>query len=637
MKALFYSTILSAGLCAVETLGQPFDILGFDPESQGPWSEPGRTTLVVPKVANGSIVLNGDPTSQEYGGFSGVTVTPGVNAWILSFPDDRVWGGPEDSSFTYWLAHDDDNFYIGVKVQDDVVNSDDPNAAFWKDDSIEIVVDALNDRLDNNTDNSHDPVGGHSYVNFQGRFSQWEESTGERGSGMTWATNVNWKYGPNEDVYGVGQAVAGGWAMEVRFRKRLFEDAAAGNKLREGYRMGFNIGLDDDDKTGPGPNGDQSRSQDLEIQYFWANRQRRIGMTADYLANLTPEQRAAKVWLLNPADDANGLPLGINGDGRLAHGGTGEIFFGYDKDPVIAAKKILYLSSNGASPINADPALIALLQARGYSVTAMTPPATADELRTAAAGYDLVIMSETLGSTSILDPVGDVTGNLSLKDRNIPIISFEPYMFDNADWTARGEGGANDWINWGNTSRAEVDAAIQDPRDSLYILKPTHPIAGGLTGKVQVYSPPYSLNFGLPSADADIVASVQPDGSYPTIFVYERGDKLVDGSVAPAQRIGFFLGQAANPNANWATDYADLTAAGRALFLNTVAYALGLSARPAASLTAAMSGTEVVITYTGGTLESADNVTGAWAPETGASPLRVQPSAARKFFRLKAN
>src|ERR1051325_6427072 len=163
-------------------LGQPFDIMSFDPTSTGPWSERGKTTLTVPKVPNGSIKLDGNVTSQEYGDSTGTTVTPGVNAWILDFPADRAWDGPADSSFTFFLAHDDDYFYVGVNVKDDVLNSDDPNGSFWKDDAIEIVVDALNDRFDNNTDNSNDPYGGHNYVNFQGRFSAWDEAANAIGS-----------------------------------------------------------------------------------------------------------------------------------------------------------------------------------------------------------------------------------------------------------------------------------------------------------------------------------------------------------------------------------------------------------------------------------------------------------------------
>ncbi len=594
MKTRFCSSLVFviSVLASRLTLAQPFDIFTFDPTSTGPWSEVGRTTLMVPKVPNGSVVLDGAASTQEYGGFDAITVEPGVNAWILDFPDDRTWDGTNDSTFTYWLAHDDDNFYVGVHVRDDVVNSDDPNNSFWKDDAIEIVVDALTDRFDNNTDTSQDPVGGHCYVNFQGRFSAWDEATGTIGA-QTWAKAVNWKYGTNDDVYGVGKQVTGGWQMEVRFRKRLFEDATAGNKLKNGYRMGFNIGLDDDDKKGQGVNGDKSRTQDLEVQYFWANRQRRQGYTADYLASLTPEQKATKPWLVD-------LTLGIDSPGRLAHGGTGEILFGYDAE-ARATGSILFITSNGDSPINADPALIAWLRAKGYTVTPLTPPATPDELRAAATGKSLVLISETIGSGTVLDPVNAATGVFSLKDTDVPIISFEPYMWDNADWVLRTADGANDWTNWGNTGRSEVPAEVQDARDSLYIVKPAHPIAGGMTGKVKVFDPPYSLNFGVPSADADIVASVQQDGTYPTIFVYDKGDKLADGSVAPNKRIGFFLGQAANPNANWPTDYADLTEAGKTLFLNAVAYAIGTttpSAITVSSITA--DANNVTLTWAGG-------------------------------------
>lgn len=320
MKKL-HASVLVAGLLSTVpcALAQPFDIYQFDPAAQGPWSDFTRTTLVVPKVPNGSVKLDGSASSAEYGGFQGITVTPGDNAWILDFPGDRTWDGPEDSSFTYWLAHDDENLYVGVHVKDDVVNTDDPNTAFWKDDAIEIVVDALNDRLDTNTDASKDPFGGHCYVNFEGRFSAWDDAGGVVAA-QTWSSAVDWSYGASGDVFGFGKAVAGGWQMEARLKKRLFESPDAGNKLKSGYIMGFNIGLDDDDKNGLGLNGNQSRTQDLEIQYFWANRQRRIGLTPDVYAALTPEEKESKSYLEN-------YPLGIDSTGRLTHGGTGEIIF----------------------------------------------------------------------------------------------------------------------------------------------------------------------------------------------------------------------------------------------------------------------------------------------------------------------
>jgi len=586
---------------------------------------------MVPKVGNGTITLDGALTPAEYGGFAGVTVEPGVNAWILDWPEDRTWDGPDDSSFTYWLAHDDNYFYVAALVKDEVVTSDDPNGAFWKDDSIEIVIDALADRFDNNTDNSQDAYGGHSYLNFQGKFSAWDDTTGQITT-QTWSTEVPWTYGTNGDVFGFGKPVAGGWALEVRFKKSLFENPTAGNRLRNGYRMGFNIGLDDDDKRGPGTAGDASRTQDLELQYFWSNRERRQGLNADYLASLTPEQKDSKTYLTD-------LPLVLDGDGRLSHGGSGEIFFGYDPDPTTAGKNILFVLSNAESPVNADAALIAILEARGYTVTRFattgtTPP---DDLRAAAAGKNLVFISESIGSTTVVDPVGIGTGVFSLKDTDVPIISFEAYMFDNADWVTRTEDGSNDFINWGNTGRSDlVNEALHDARDSLYIQKPGHPIVGSLTGKVKVYDPYYSFTFGIPSADADVIASVQPDGSYPTLFVYEKGDKLVDGSIAPNKRIGLFLGQPAAPNANTPTDYADLNEAGRTLFLNTVAYAIGATTPVKPTLAYTTGPGTLVLTYSGGTLQSTSGLTGTWSPVAQPSPVTIQTSvgAGPLYYRV---
>ncbi|MBI2946481.1 MAG: hypothetical protein HYY23_02470, partial [Verrucomicrobia bacterium] len=247
----------------------------------------------------------------------------------------------------------------------------------------------------------------------------------------------------------------------------------------------------------------------------------------------------------------------------------------------MAASKgeILFVTSNGDAPINADPALIELLTANGYVVTPFgTGGTTPEDLRAAAAGKKVVLISETIGSTSVLDPAGDATGVFSLKNTDVPIISFEAYMYDNADWVKRTADGANDFTQWGNTSRSEVaDTPIKDGLDSLYIRKADHPIAKGLTGKVKVYTELYSLSYGLPSPDADVVASVLENGSFPTIFVYEKGDKLVDGSVAPNRRIGFFLGQNAAPDFNTVLDFANLTAAGKQLLLQTVDYAAGVT------------------------------------------------------------
>jgi len=248
--------------------------------------------------------------------------------------------------------------------------------------------------------------------------------------------------------------------------------------------------------------------------------------------------------------------------------------------PIPAGKpSVLFVTSNADNMANADADLVELLENHGLGVVAFTAGGSTPEgLQQAARGKSVVYISETIGSTSVVDPPGTPTGIFSLKDTDVPVVSAEAYMYDNADWVTRDPNGSNDFTQWGNSSRSElVDTPIADGRDSLFIRKADHPIAKGFSAKVKVHHDLYSLNYGLPSPDADVVASIQQDGTYPTIFVYEKGDKLQDGSVAPNKRIGVFLGQNAAPDFNTALSFTNITADGRALLVNTIAYAAGVT------------------------------------------------------------
>ena len=318
---LTFTAFLAVGIVPLHAQN-PDDVLNFDVSEEGPWSDLERTTVVVPQIPDGSVEMDGLVSSKEYGGTEGTEVLPGINAWILDFPGDRSWDAPEDSSFTFWLAHDSANLYVGVEVKDDVVNSDNEPAALWKDDSIEIVIDALNDDYDNNTDNSSDLYGGHCYISFDGRFSEWDPD-GESIIGTRWSSGVDWSFGEEDGkIWTKGEEVEGGWQLEARFPKVIFEDPDAGNKLEDGYVMGFNIGVDDDDKRGPeGDNGNGERERDLELQYFWANRARLLGWNETEAEEYSEEQIASGEHL----EDFDTI---IDSTGRLSHGGAGDIVFG---------------------------------------------------------------------------------------------------------------------------------------------------------------------------------------------------------------------------------------------------------------------------------------------------------------------
>ncbi len=596
---------------------------------------------MVPKVANGSVTLDGASTSAEYGGFVGVQVSPGNpdgskgSAWILDFGAPLAWDSSEDNSFTFLLSHDDNYLYVGVNTKDDVVNSDDDNGSFWKDDAIEMVVDALSDGYDNNTDSSKDEYGGHNYVNYQGRFHGWDDVAGTKNASQTWASAVDWKYGQTGEIFGFGKSVTGGWQMEVRFKKNLFESPTKGNKLANGYIMGFNIGMDDDDGKLP-----DAATGTLSVQYFWANRSKYKGVDAAYLETLTPEEKNLQVWRA----DTENHPLGVDSGGRLSHAGAGQVVFGYDADKK-STGKVLFFCASADAPNLGDGGLIALLRAKGYTVTVMSSTGpTPDEVRAACVGQDVVFISQSLGSGTTLEPIGDPpVSKFIMRDVDIPIISNEAFMYDNAEWTTHPEDFSNEFSFFGNTGRTETtqDPAIMDGRDSLFIRKADHPIAKGLTlgakGKAKVFTTHYSLNYGTPGPDADVIASVQDDGKFPTDWVYEKGDKLVDGSVCPNKRIALFLGQTAAAVANWDTDVGILTADGKRMLFNTIDYAIGKTTVVPPTISIAKSGANVVITYAGGTLQSSATINGIYGNEAGASPVTVTAPTGNKYYKVKAN
>ena len=68
---------------------------------------------------------------------------------------------------------------------------------------------------------------------------------------------------------------------------------------------------------------------------------------------------------------------------RKLRGGAGEIIFGFD-DNLRSSGKVLFVTSNSETPLNSDPGLIALLQAKGYTVTLFQSGGPPDDLRNAA-------------------------------------------------------------------------------------------------------------------------------------------------------------------------------------------------------------------------------------------------------------
>ncbi len=77
--------------------------------------------------------------------------------------------------------------------------------------------------------------------------------------------------------------------------------------------------------------------------------------------------------------------------------------------------------------------LVDFLESNGYSVTVQpVAEVVGEDQLVAAADYDLIYMADSIGSTTVHDGV-----DIYLKDVEIPIISQEAYMWDEAEWTGR--------------------------------------------------------------------------------------------------------------------------------------------------------------------------------------------------------
>lgn len=292
------------------------NFLNFDETAEGPWSDIDATTITIPKVANGSIQADADVSAAEYGGFEGIDVIPGDNAWVLGFAEDKEWSGPDDNSFTFYSAYDDDFLYIGVTVKDDVLRSNDPNVQFWKDDAVEVIFGNNPNGYDYNTDAVPQEYGGHAYLNYLGRFSAWLDDIGP--ADLTrFSIATDWEYSETGDVWGFGQETPGGWTMESRFHKRIIEDPDLDIPFAEGSSFIFNIGMDDDDGA------------DLAIQYWWANRIRAKGFNPENeFFDLLTEEELANQEYLDPDSFAAFWEVGIDAGGRLSTAGAGTMILG---------------------------------------------------------------------------------------------------------------------------------------------------------------------------------------------------------------------------------------------------------------------------------------------------------------------
>lgn len=178
----------------------------------------------------------------------------------------------------------------------------------------------------------------------------------------------------------------------------------------------------------------------------------------------------------------------------------------------------------------------------------------------------------------------------------------------------------------------EVDEAWGDTEPKLYIeiVNATHPLAAGLPAAVlQVNEFPQEFAWGVPGAEATIIATLDDNRERAVIYAYDKGAELVDGSDAPEKRVFFML-----------TDDTFLALNDDALKLFDAAVTWArrtIDAAPRLNPPTIQQGA-LTITWTGaGTLQTADSISGPWTEVSGASSPHSVPLGGKssQFFRLR--
>jgi hypothetical protein len=203
----------------------------------------------------------------------------------------------------------------------------------------------------------------------------------------------------------------------------------------------------------------------------------------------------------------------------------------------MAADKIIMISA--ADPPGAeDQGLIDIIAALGFDVESH---ASSEAQPVDISGAAAVVIGEALSSSSVTD---------AYKDVPIPVVITESYILDDMQFAA---GDA--------TFNADADTTI-------VIADPAHPIAGGLTGEVQIATEAADVcSASELQGDVHVIATVKANG-HPCLATYEEGAADMNGAAVPARRVFVFLFAGLIPN---------LTDEGRDLVGNSVLWALGMS------------------------------------------------------------
>ena len=147
-----------------------------------------------------------------------------------------------------------------------------------------------------------------------------------------------------------------------------------------------------------------------------------------------------------------------------------------------------------------------------------------------AAGWEVQVVDDDRAAAVALDGIRGVFVSSSVvpakvgaafKAAAVPVVSWEGHLFDDMGWATSSK----------ESAVAQTKVAVADPG---------HPLAAGLTGSPDVYTSPAKLSVGFVGSAAHVVARDPSTPARATVFAYDAGSVLADGTIAPAARIGLF-------------------------------------------------------------------------------------------------
>ena len=163
----------------------------------------------------------------------------------------------------------------------------------------------------------------------------------------------------------------------------------------------------------------------------------------------------------------------------------------------------------------------------GHQVTRIAHDAEGSEMLAAANAADLVILPESLSSGTV---------GTKIVSTPTPILSYEAFLQDEFG-QLNPEG-----VNVDPGTPDEGDYGTIENQTTINIANPEHPLAAGLSGRVQVYRLPREMNWGKDLASsAEVVATLADYPNANVIYVIRRGASLYDGTPNPGLRIQYFI------------------------------------------------------------------------------------------------